>query len=333
MLDREDLLDGRRRPGRCRRREDEYAVQPGRARVRAGRTALPHRVRRQRRRDRRRAARAPAGTPPVATGFATGTPGANGLAFDEDRNLYVSDGGTGPGPRVPGRPSGGAATVLFRIQPMANSVGVGRQNQALQPGAPAAHAGDRRERARVRPERRPLRRRHGARRAVAGRVRRTAAMSARRPAATRRSRPTRSAWTRSSSSIPRSTARTASRSTATATCGWTRTSGTRSSSSTAAATSRSSSATRSAPAASATRGRSSSRRARFSRGGCCARRARTATGATTHRTPRARLRRAARGRRQGLVPRPAPGPGGPGAARPTDRNERGRVGVPARPSA
>ena len=43
-------------------------------------------------------------SPPVATGFATGTPGANGVAFDEDGNLYVSDGGTAPGPRLPRRP-------------------------------------------------------------------------------------------------------------------------------------------------------------------------------------------------------------------------------------
>ena len=45
-------------------------------------------------------------SPPVATGFATGTPGANGVAFDEDGNLYVSDGGTAPGTRLPRRPSG-----------------------------------------------------------------------------------------------------------------------------------------------------------------------------------------------------------------------------------
>jgi sugar lactone lactonase YvrE len=69
--------------------------------------------------------------PPVATGFATGTPGANGVAFDEDGNLYVSDGGTAQGRVFRVGPSGGAATVLFRVPPMANSVGVGRQNQTL----------------------------------------------------------------------------------------------------------------------------------------------------------------------------------------------------------
>jgi sugar lactone lactonase YvrE len=80
-------------------------------------------------------------SPPVATGFATGTPGANGLAFDEDGNLYVSDGGTAQGRVFRVGPSGGAASVLFRVPPMANGVGVGRQNQTLQPGAPPATQG------------------------------------------------------------------------------------------------------------------------------------------------------------------------------------------------
>jgi sugar lactone lactonase YvrE len=82
--------------------------------------------------------------PPVATGFATGTPGANGVAFDDDGNLYVSDGGTAQGRVFRVGPSGGAATVLFRVPPMANAVGVGRQNQTLQPpaaGAPPATQG------------------------------------------------------------------------------------------------------------------------------------------------------------------------------------------------
>jgi sugar lactone lactonase YvrE len=76
-----------------------------------------------------------AANPPVATGFATGTPGANGVAFDEDGNLYVSDGGTGQGRVFRVGPSGGAATVLFRVQPMTNALGVGRQNVSL-PGGP-----------------------------------------------------------------------------------------------------------------------------------------------------------------------------------------------------
>jgi sugar lactone lactonase YvrE len=82
--------------------------------------------------------------PPVATGFATGTPGANGVAFDEDGNLYVSDGGTAQGRVFRVGPSGGAATVFFRVPAMANTVGVGRQNQSLQPtvtGLPPATQG------------------------------------------------------------------------------------------------------------------------------------------------------------------------------------------------
>jgi sugar lactone lactonase YvrE len=79
-----------------------------------------------------------AAAPPVATGFATGTPGANGVAFDEDGNLYVSDGGTAQGRVFRVGPGGGAATVLFRVPPMANAAGVGRQNQTLQPPVAAA---------------------------------------------------------------------------------------------------------------------------------------------------------------------------------------------------
>jgi sugar lactone lactonase YvrE len=75
-----------------------------------------------------------AGRTPVATGFATGTPGANGLAFDEDGNLYVSDGGTAQGRVFRIGRSGGAAQVLFRVPPMTNSVNVGRQNLSLPPG-------------------------------------------------------------------------------------------------------------------------------------------------------------------------------------------------------
>jgi sugar lactone lactonase YvrE len=76
-----------------------------------------------------------AAAPPVATIFATGTPGANGLAFDRDGNLYASDGGTNQGRVFRVGPSGGVATELFRVPPTANSVGVGRQNATLQPGA------------------------------------------------------------------------------------------------------------------------------------------------------------------------------------------------------
>ena len=75
------------------------------------------------------------------------------------------------GARLPCRPAGGAATVLFRVPPMANSVGVGRQNQSLQPPAPAL---PRRHRGSSRTGWRSqgwcaLRRRHRSRRALASR--------------------------------------------------------------------------------------------------------------------------------------------------------------------
>lgn len=78
-------------------------------------------------------------SPPTATSFATGTTGGNGVAFDRDGNLYVSDGGTAQGRVFRVGPAGGAATELFRVPTMANSVGVGRVNSSLSP-APAAPA-------------------------------------------------------------------------------------------------------------------------------------------------------------------------------------------------
>ena len=75
-----------------------------------------------------------AAVPPVATIFATGMPGANGLAFDRHGNLYASDGGQNQGRVFRVGPQGGPATELFRVPPMTNSVGVGRQNASLPPG-------------------------------------------------------------------------------------------------------------------------------------------------------------------------------------------------------
>jgi sugar lactone lactonase YvrE len=74
-----------------------------------------------------------AAAPPVAAVFATGTPGANGLAFDGAGNLYASDGGTAQGRVFRVGPAGGAAAELFRVPPLANSAGVGRVNSTLQP--------------------------------------------------------------------------------------------------------------------------------------------------------------------------------------------------------
>jgi sugar lactone lactonase YvrE len=83
-----------------------------------------------------------AGAPPLAAEFASGVPGANGVAFDRDGNLWVSDGVTGQGRVWKIMPSGGTPTEVFRIQPLANEVnldpanvgGVGRDVRTLPPG-------------------------------------------------------------------------------------------------------------------------------------------------------------------------------------------------------
>lgn len=83
-----------------------------------------------------------ADTPPVATVFAEGVPGANGLAFDRRGALWVSDGTTGQGRVWRIGPDGGAPTEMFRVQPMVNEVnvvdgvgGIGRDPRSLPPGS------------------------------------------------------------------------------------------------------------------------------------------------------------------------------------------------------
>jgi sugar lactone lactonase YvrE len=82
--------------------------------------------------------------PPTATEFATGVQGTNGLAFDRDGNLWTGDGTTGQGRVWRIHPAGGncepdfvGCVEVFRIQPMRNLAGVGRQNATLQPVAAA----------------------------------------------------------------------------------------------------------------------------------------------------------------------------------------------------
>jgi len=82
-----------------------------------------------------------AAVPPLATVFASGVPGANGVAFDRDGNLWTGDGTTGQG-RVWRIDVSGIPTEMFRIQPMSNEVnlvggvgGVGRDARTLPPGA------------------------------------------------------------------------------------------------------------------------------------------------------------------------------------------------------
>jgi sugar lactone lactonase YvrE len=90
-----------------------------------------------------------AATPPMATTFASGVPGTNGLAFDRHGNLWTSDGVTGLG-RVWRISPAGAVTEMFRIQPMRNSTalggviagdGVGRQARTFPPGGAANTVG------------------------------------------------------------------------------------------------------------------------------------------------------------------------------------------------
>lgn len=83
---------------------------------------------------------ATASPPPMATVFASGIPGTNGLAFDKAGNLWTGDGTTGQG-RVWKISTAGVVTEVFRIQPMANEVnlvagvgGVGRDVRSLPTG-------------------------------------------------------------------------------------------------------------------------------------------------------------------------------------------------------
>lgn len=86
---------------------------------------------------------------PVATAYATGVPGTNGLAFDGDGNLFTGDGTTGQGRVWKIAPGGGSCessfvgcVEIFRIQPMANVINppagsvanVGRDVRTLPPG-------------------------------------------------------------------------------------------------------------------------------------------------------------------------------------------------------
>ena len=90
-----------------------------------------------------------ASTPQVATAFATGVPGTNGLAFDRDGNLWTGDATTGNGRVWRIAPAGGVCeptfsgcVEAFRIQPMANVLpaapsgvaNVGRDARTLPPG-------------------------------------------------------------------------------------------------------------------------------------------------------------------------------------------------------
>lgn len=72
-------------------------------------------------------------TPPTATVYASGVPGTNGLAFDRQGNIWTGDGTTGQG-RVWKIAPGGAVTEMFRVQPVLNQVGVGRDLRTVPTG-------------------------------------------------------------------------------------------------------------------------------------------------------------------------------------------------------
>jgi sugar lactone lactonase YvrE len=94
-----------------------------------------------------------AAAPPTATLFASGAPGANGVAFDRRGNLWVTDGTTGQG-RVFRIAPDGTTTEAFRIPALASDVnatmvngvlvgGVGRDDRALPAGTVAFNANGR----------------------------------------------------------------------------------------------------------------------------------------------------------------------------------------------
>lgn len=74
-----------------------------------------------------------AASPALASVYASGVPGTNGLAFDSHGNLWTGDGTTGLG-RVWKIAPGGAVSEVFRIQPMVNPAGAGRSALTL-PGS------------------------------------------------------------------------------------------------------------------------------------------------------------------------------------------------------
>lgn len=74
-----------------------------------------------------------AAAPVLATAYATGVPGTNGLAFDRRGVLWTGDGTTGLG-RVWQITPAGVVTEVLRIPPMANAAGIGRSVLTLPPG-------------------------------------------------------------------------------------------------------------------------------------------------------------------------------------------------------
>ena len=83
-------------------------------------------------------------TPDPDVPYARGVPGTNGIAFDRSGSLWTGDGTTGQGRVWKIAPGGGTCEPafsgcleMFRIPPLANATGVGRQVLTLQPPAAA----------------------------------------------------------------------------------------------------------------------------------------------------------------------------------------------------
>jgi sugar lactone lactonase YvrE len=67
-----------------------------------------------------------AAAPPTGTPYATHVPQANGIAFDDDGNLWASDGSNAVGIVWEVPPGGGAGVEAFRVPAMLNDHGIGR---------------------------------------------------------------------------------------------------------------------------------------------------------------------------------------------------------------
>jgi sugar lactone lactonase YvrE len=79
-----------------------------------------------------------AASPPTAAVFASGVPGANGIAFDRSGNAWTGDGTTGQGRVWRINRQGSEVTEVFRVPPIAIETivagGVGRDVRTLPPG-------------------------------------------------------------------------------------------------------------------------------------------------------------------------------------------------------
>ena len=170
LLDRPGRLRGRRESSRSRRRQDEPALQSGRARIRARRPALPDRLRCGRRRDRRRhSERRQPGEPTRRDRLRNGDARGQRRRLRRRRQPVRVRRRHRPGTRLPRRPGGRRGDGAL---PRSHDGQHGRRRPPepeLAAAASAGDPGDRRERLGVRQGRRAPHRRHRPGRAVASR--------------------------------------------------------------------------------------------------------------------------------------------------------------------